>query len=63
VQLDGDAGESDAAAQRRLVMIGAGRGACVPRNAPGTSRRVMSWIWTVPGVFDDEEVHLHDCEY
>ncbi|KAJ7713592.1 hypothetical protein B0H14DRAFT_3523331 [Mycena olivaceomarginata] len=60
VRLDGDVGESDAAARRRLAMIGAGRGARAPRNAPGTSRRVMSWIWTAPGVFDDEEVHLHD---
>ncbi|KAJ7836457.1 hypothetical protein B0H14DRAFT_3460679 [Mycena olivaceomarginata] len=46
--------------QRRLAMIGSGRGARAPRNAPGTSRWVMSWIWTVPGVFNDEEVHLHD---
>ncbi|KAJ7801511.1 hypothetical protein B0H14DRAFT_3489429 [Mycena olivaceomarginata] len=60
VRLDGDVGESDAAARRRLAMIGAGRGARAPRNAPGTSRRVMSWIWTAPGAFDDEEVHLHD---
>lgn len=55
VRLDGDDGESDAASRKKLAMIGAGRGACAPRNAPGTSRRVMSWIWTAPGALENEE--------
>jgi hypothetical protein len=59
VTLDGDSGDTDTAARKKLVMIGAGCGACAPRNAPGTSKRVMSWIWTAPGAFDDEEEHLH----
>ncbi|KAJ7687061.1 hypothetical protein B0H14DRAFT_2654047 [Mycena olivaceomarginata] len=60
VTLDGDSGDTDAAARKKLAMIGAGRGARTPRNAPGTSKRVMSWIWTAPGTFDEEEEHLHD---
>ncbi|KAJ7093757.1 hypothetical protein C8R44DRAFT_890661 [Mycena epipterygia] len=60
VQLDGDEGESDAAARKKLAMIGSGREARVPRNAPGTSKKVMSWIWTAPGALDDAEQHLHD---
>ncbi|KAJ7720902.1 hypothetical protein B0H16DRAFT_1335751 [Mycena metata] len=60
IQLDGDAGESDAAARKKLAMISAGRGARAPRNAPGESRRVMSWIWTAPGALDNEEERLHD---
>ncbi|KAJ7830690.1 hypothetical protein B0H13DRAFT_2371831 [Mycena leptocephala] len=44
ITLDGDAGETDAASRKKLVMIGMGRGARVPRNAPGTSKRLMSWI-------------------
>ncbi|KAJ7742488.1 hypothetical protein DFH07DRAFT_777724 [Mycena maculata] len=60
VQLDGDAGESDAAARVKLAMLGAGRGARAPRNAPGTSKRVMSWIWTAPGALDDEDLALHE---
>ncbi|KAJ7789264.1 hypothetical protein B0H14DRAFT_3503214 [Mycena olivaceomarginata] len=60
VTLDGDSGDMDAAAYKKLAMIGAERGACAPRNAPGTSKHVMSWIWTAPGAFDDEEEHLHD---
>ncbi|KAJ7493142.1 hypothetical protein B0H11DRAFT_1911569 [Mycena galericulata] len=60
VQLDGDAGESDAAARKKLAMIGAGRGARAPRDAPGMSKRLMSWIWTAPGALDDEEERLHD---
>ncbi|KAJ7834491.1 hypothetical protein B0H13DRAFT_2426871 [Mycena leptocephala] len=51
---------ADAAARKKLSMIGAGRGAREPRNAPGTSRRVMSWIWTARGALDDAEAHLHD---
>ncbi|KAJ7712961.1 hypothetical protein DFH07DRAFT_974842 [Mycena maculata] len=59
VQLDGDHGESDAAARKKLAMLGAGRGARAPRNAPGTSKRVMSWIWTAQGGQADGEEHLH----
>ncbi|KAJ6462537.1 hypothetical protein C8R45DRAFT_1064445 [Mycena sanguinolenta] len=29
----------------------------VSRNAPGASRRVMSWIWTAPGSLDEEAMH------
>ncbi|KAK7043451.1 CxC2 domain-containing protein, partial [Favolaschia claudopus] len=57
VQLDGDAEESDSAARKKLAMLGAGRGARAPRNAPGTSKRVMSWIWTAPGSLDEEMMH------
>ncbi|KAJ7901379.1 hypothetical protein B0H13DRAFT_2515755 [Mycena leptocephala] len=60
VRLDGDAGESDAAARKKLTMMSSGRGARAPRNAPGTSKRLMSWIWTAPGALDDEEERLHD---
>ncbi|KAJ7741465.1 hypothetical protein DFH07DRAFT_870169 [Mycena maculata] len=63
VRLDGDDGESDAAARGKLAMIGAGRGARAPRNAPGTSRRLMSWIWTAPGASDDAEERLHELEW
>ncbi|KAJ6518235.1 hypothetical protein C8R47DRAFT_1031630 [Mycena vitilis] len=60
VRLDGDAGESDAASRKKLAMIGMGRGARAPRNAPGASRRTMSWIWTAPGALEKEEHRLHD---
>ncbi|KAJ7693956.1 hypothetical protein B0H17DRAFT_1132323 [Mycena rosella] len=60
VTLDGDWGESDTAARKKLGMLGSGWGARAPRNAPGTSKRVMSWIWTAPGALDDHEARLHD---
>ncbi|KAJ7926723.1 hypothetical protein B0H13DRAFT_2313220 [Mycena leptocephala] len=60
VRLDGDNEESDVAARKKLSMIGSGKGARAPRNAPGTSRRIMSWIWTAPGALDQEEERLHD---
>ncbi|KAJ7149496.1 hypothetical protein C8R43DRAFT_887995 [Mycena crocata] len=60
VRLDGDDGESDNAAQKKLAMIGSGRGGRAPRDAPGTSKKVMSWIWTAPGALDDAEEQLHD---
>ncbi|KAK7000631.1 hypothetical protein R3P38DRAFT_2797322 [Favolaschia claudopus] len=57
VQLDGDAGETDAAARKKLAMLGSGRGARAPRNAPGSSKRVMSWIWTAAGALDESMMH------
>ncbi|KAJ7809215.1 hypothetical protein B0H13DRAFT_1668313 [Mycena leptocephala] len=41
VQLDGDVGESDAAARKKLVMLSAGQGTRAPRNAPGMSKPVQ----------------------
>jgi hypothetical protein len=49
IRLEGDSVESDAAAKKKLAMISTGRGARVPRNAPGQLKRIMSWIWTVKG--------------
>ncbi|KAK7012748.1 CxC2 domain-containing protein [Favolaschia claudopus] len=57
VQLDGEAQESDSIARRKLGMLGSGRGARPPRTAPGTSKRVLSWIWTAPGALDDAMMH------
>jgi hypothetical protein len=63
IRLDGDNGESDAAARKKLAMLSAGRGARAPRNAPGQSKRLMSWIWTVKEGSGDDEKDLHDGEY
>jgi hypothetical protein len=67
IRLEGDNAESDAAAKKKLAMISTGRGACGPRNAPGQSKRTMSWIWTVKVTSGDEEPDhekdLHECEW
>ncbi|KAJ7791595.1 hypothetical protein B0H14DRAFT_3500285 [Mycena olivaceomarginata] len=60
IRLDGDYGESDAAARKKLSMISSGHGARAPRNAPGTSKRIMSWIWTVKEGSGDDWKDLHD---
>ncbi|KAJ6452140.1 hypothetical protein C8R47DRAFT_1204389 [Mycena vitilis] len=60
IQLQGENAETDHAAKKKLAMISAGRGARAPRNAPGESRRVMSWIWTVKAGSGDEEQDLHE---
>ncbi|KAJ7711507.1 hypothetical protein B0H16DRAFT_1480292 [Mycena metata] len=59
LELDGDNGESDLAARKKLAMIGSGRGARAPRMAPGTSKKVMSWIWTAQGGASEGEEALH----
>ncbi|KAJ6589802.1 hypothetical protein B0H10DRAFT_1961237 [Mycena sp. CBHHK59/15] len=41
IRLDGDAEDTDSATQKK--------------NMPGTSRKVMSWIWIAPGALDDQE--------
>ncbi|KAF8170461.1 hypothetical protein K438DRAFT_1729650 [Mycena galopus ATCC 62051] len=61
IRLDGDNGESDAAARRKLAMLSAGRGARAPRNAPGKSKRLMSWIWTAKEGSGDDAKDLHDA--
>ncbi|KAJ7716059.1 hypothetical protein B0H16DRAFT_1667011 [Mycena metata] len=63
LRLDGDNGESDRAARKKLAIIGSGRGARAPRNAPGTTRRVMSWIWTAQGGANEGEESLHTCKW
>ncbi|KAJ7601753.1 hypothetical protein DFH06DRAFT_1024912 [Mycena polygramma] len=60
LQLDGDDGESDLASKKKLAMLGSGRGARAPRMAPGTSRKVMSWIWTAQGGANEGEEALHN---
>ncbi|KAJ7740757.1 hypothetical protein DFH07DRAFT_698699, partial [Mycena maculata] len=62
IRLDGDNGESDSAAKKKLAMISSGHGTRAPRNAPGQSKRVMSWIWTTTAGSGDKEKDLHDCE-
>lgn len=63
IRLDGDHDQSDLAARKKLAMLSSGRGARAPRNALGTSKRVMSWIWTAQGGAVDGEEHLHDCKF
>ncbi|KAF7290052.1 CxC2 domain-containing protein [Mycena chlorophos] len=60
LQLDGDSDFADIDARRKLATIGSGRGMRPPRNMPSKSRKTMSWIWTAPGAFDNQEAHLHD---
>ncbi|KAJ7176163.1 hypothetical protein C8R43DRAFT_1084657 [Mycena crocata] len=59
VQLDGDPGESDARAIKKLGMLSSGRNR-EPRHLAGTTRRVMSWIWTAAGALDDKEGRVHE---
>ncbi|KAJ7058422.1 hypothetical protein C8F01DRAFT_1303976 [Mycena amicta] len=62
IRLEVDHDQSDLDASKKLAIVG-GRGNARPirnmRNV-GSSRRVMSWIWTAPGAFDNEEQQLHE---
>ncbi|KAJ7896572.1 hypothetical protein B0H13DRAFT_1885077 [Mycena leptocephala] len=58
--LDGEVEESDAQAWAKLRFIAAGKGKRTPRHVKGTSKKVMSWIWTSAGSFDSMEEELHD---
>ncbi|KAJ7123795.1 hypothetical protein C8R43DRAFT_1135846 [Mycena crocata] len=59
VQLDGDVGESDARSVKKLGMLASGRHR-EPRHLAGTTKRIMSWIWTTPGALDDKEERVHE---
>ncbi|KAJ6493720.1 hypothetical protein C8R47DRAFT_1213989 [Mycena vitilis] len=58
--LDGHVEEDDKVAVKKLKMISAGKGKRTPRHVKGTSKKVMSWIWTAEGAMDSEEQHLHE---
>ncbi|KAJ7429112.1 hypothetical protein B0H11DRAFT_2266968 [Mycena galericulata] len=57
--LDGEEAASDTAARKKLSMLSAGKGARTPRHIAGSSKRVLSWIWTAAGALDDDEEELH----
>jgi hypothetical protein len=61
--LDGQVEDNDAAAAKKLKMIAAGKGKRTPRHVKGSSKRVMSWIWTAQGSDSSDEVQLHECEW
>ncbi|KAJ7123325.1 hypothetical protein C8R46DRAFT_1238052 [Mycena filopes] len=60
IALDGEEETSETAARKRLAMAGAGKGARLPRHVAGTSKKVLSWIWTAAGALDDDEKALHE---
>ncbi|KAJ7913301.1 hypothetical protein B0H13DRAFT_1873983 [Mycena leptocephala] len=57
--LDSDVKDDESAAKKKLAMISAGKGARTPRHLAGTSRTVMSWIWSASGALDATEDGLH----
>jgi hypothetical protein len=61
--LDGEEETQETAARQKLAMIRAGKGARTPRHVPGTSKKVLSWIWTAAGALDDDEKELHACKW
>ncbi|KAJ7182634.1 hypothetical protein C8R43DRAFT_1116267 [Mycena crocata] len=58
--LDNELIESDTAARKKLALMGAGKGVRMPRHIAGSSKRVLSWIWTAQGATGNEEKELHD---
>ncbi|KAJ7236979.1 hypothetical protein C8J57DRAFT_1087843, partial [Mycena rebaudengoi] len=59
ISLPGDV-LSDTKAIKKLAAVTGERGARVARNAPGESKRVMSWIWMAQGVRPEGEQEIHD---
>ncbi|KAJ7038551.1 hypothetical protein C8F04DRAFT_1255829 [Mycena alexandri] len=58
--LDGQVEDHDAAAVKKLKMIQAGKGKRTPRHIKGSSKQVMSWIWSAQGSMDSSEEDLHE---
>ncbi|KAJ7605598.1 hypothetical protein DFH06DRAFT_1348568 [Mycena polygramma] len=58
--LDGQVEDDDAAAAKKLKMISAGKGKRTPRHIKGSSKKIMSWIWTAQGATDSAEEELHE---
>ncbi|KAJ7184784.1 hypothetical protein C8R46DRAFT_1026640 [Mycena filopes] len=60
ITLDGEEETTETAARKKLAMLGAGKGARTPRHVAGTSKKVLSWIWTATGALEDDEKALHE---
>ncbi|KAJ7179732.1 hypothetical protein C8R46DRAFT_1160195 [Mycena filopes] len=60
LSLDGHIEDVDAAASKKLKMIAAGKGKRTPHHVKGSSKQVMSWIWTAEGATGSEEEQLHE---
>ncbi|KAJ7623098.1 hypothetical protein DFH06DRAFT_1340412 [Mycena polygramma] len=60
MMLDDEIETEETKARKKLALIGAGKGARTPRHVPGTSKKILSWIWTAAGALDDDEKHLHE---
>ncbi|KAJ7702868.1 hypothetical protein B0H16DRAFT_1902360 [Mycena metata] len=58
--LDGQVEDHDAAAVKKLKIIQAGKGKRTPRHIKGSSKQVMSWIWSAQGSMDSSEEDLHE---
>ncbi|KAJ7036232.1 hypothetical protein C8F04DRAFT_1258078 [Mycena alexandri] len=58
--LDGQVEDPDAAAVKKLKMIQAGKGKRTPCHIKGSSKQVMSWIWSAQGSMDSSEEDLHE---
>ncbi|KAJ7916471.1 hypothetical protein B0H13DRAFT_2231608 [Mycena leptocephala] len=60
ITLDSEEETSETAARKKLAMLGAGKGARTPRHVAGTSKKLLSWIWSAAGALDDDEKGLHE---
>ncbi|KAJ6495718.1 hypothetical protein C8R47DRAFT_974024 [Mycena vitilis] len=48
--LDGEVADEDVVARKKLAMAGAGKKGRMPRHIDGSSKKVLSWIWTAAGM-------------
>ncbi|KAJ7184066.1 hypothetical protein C8R46DRAFT_1208297 [Mycena filopes] len=60
ITLDGEQEMTETAARKKLAMLGAGKGARTPCHVAGTSRKILSWIWSATGALEDDEKSLHE---
>ncbi|KAJ7080557.1 hypothetical protein C8R43DRAFT_909917, partial [Mycena crocata] len=60
--LDGELGDKEVAARKKLALAGVGKRNRLPRHLEGSTRKTLSWIWTaVNAMFGPEdEPHLHE---
>ncbi|KAJ7116241.1 hypothetical protein C8R43DRAFT_1137919 [Mycena crocata] len=61
--LDGELGDKEVAARKKLALAGVGKRNRLPRHLEGSTRKTLSWIWTaVNATFGPEdEPHLHEA--
>ncbi|KAJ7846654.1 hypothetical protein B0H13DRAFT_2238871 [Mycena leptocephala] len=55
ITLDGEVGDEEVAARKKLALAGAGKKGRQPRHMEGSSRKTLSWIWTAAGITLSED--------
>ncbi|KAJ7721332.1 hypothetical protein DFH07DRAFT_946883, partial [Mycena maculata] len=60
MSLDGEEMDAEKVEGKKLAMMAEGKGVWKLHHVPGTSKKILSWIWTASGALEDDKAALRD---